>query len=251
MHARNGTPPACVLTTSWDDGHPLDLRLAELLGRYDCPSTFYVPNSNLEGLPVLSASEIRELLSMGFEIGSHTLDHCYLTSVEPLVAAAQINNGKRLLEDIIGQSVDGFCYPGGRYAPEHVNMVRSAGFAYARTTENFRLDSGMDPFRIPVTIQCYSHTRIVYMRNFANYGGWGTRWRPVRTFVGRGTFLARLKRGLDLAYESGGVFHLWGHSWELERMNLWSTLDAFLQYAVARVPRDRRLCNAAVLFKPS
>ena len=27
-----------VITTSWDDGHPLDLKLAEMLARYGVPS---------------------------------------------------------------------------------------------------------------------------------------------------------------------------------------------------------------------
>ena len=34
-----------LITTSWDDGHPLDLRLAELLHKYDVPATFYIPVS--------------------------------------------------------------------------------------------------------------------------------------------------------------------------------------------------------------
>ena len=35
--------PATYITTSWDDGHPLDLRVAELLSEYHLQGTFYVP----------------------------------------------------------------------------------------------------------------------------------------------------------------------------------------------------------------
>ena len=35
--------PSTCITTSWDDGHPLDLRVAELLAKYGLQGTFYVP----------------------------------------------------------------------------------------------------------------------------------------------------------------------------------------------------------------
>ena len=47
------------LTTSWDDGHPLDLRLADRLAARGFTGTFYVPRHNREGRPVLSAREVR------------------------------------------------------------------------------------------------------------------------------------------------------------------------------------------------
>lgn len=30
-----------IITTSWDDGHPLDLKIAELLDKYGINGTFY------------------------------------------------------------------------------------------------------------------------------------------------------------------------------------------------------------------
>ena len=48
-----------TITTSWDDGHPMDLRVAELLTRSGLPGTFYVPPSNSR--PTLSTAEIRGL----------------------------------------------------------------------------------------------------------------------------------------------------------------------------------------------
>ena len=37
-----------IITTSWDDGHPLDFKLAELLNKYNLKGTFYIPRSNAE-----------------------------------------------------------------------------------------------------------------------------------------------------------------------------------------------------------
>lgn len=43
-----------IVTTSWDDGHPSDLKLAELLKRYDVPATFYIPIDNRERVKMSS-----------------------------------------------------------------------------------------------------------------------------------------------------------------------------------------------------
>ncbi len=35
-----------IVTTSWDDGHPVDLKVADILLRFGVKATFYVGNSN-------------------------------------------------------------------------------------------------------------------------------------------------------------------------------------------------------------
>ena len=38
---------AVFVTTSWDDGHVLDHKVANLLESYDLPGTFYVATQNV------------------------------------------------------------------------------------------------------------------------------------------------------------------------------------------------------------
>jgi SAM-dependent methyltransferase len=58
------------ITTSWDDGHPMDLRVAAPLAEYGIAGTFYVPAATELG--TMSASLLREL-TPDFEIGARTL----------------------------------------------------------------------------------------------------------------------------------------------------------------------------------
>lgn len=232
-----------LFTTSWDDGHPLDLRLAEILSRYRCKSTFYIPSTNVEGYPTLSAREIIELRRMGFEIGSHTLNHRYLTGLTSAAAAKQIEEGKRQLEQIVGTAINGFCYPGGKFSEEHVQMVRSAGFEYARTTANLHLATIADPYRLPVSVQCYPHQNYVFLRNFVRHGHWRQRIKALQIMLNNSSLIARLKATLDHVCDFGGVFHLWGHSWELEQFNGWELLESFLEYADERIPLQNRFAN--------
>jgi hypothetical protein len=34
----------------------------------------------------------------------------------------------------------------------------------------------------------------------------------------------------DRALKEGGVFHLWGHSWEIEKYGLWEKLERFFAH---------------------
>jgi peptidoglycan/xylan/chitin deacetylase (PgdA/CDA1 family) len=220
-----------AFTTSWDDGHPLDLRVAEVLARHGCAGTFYVPRRNSEGRSVLATGELRTLAA-GFEIGGHTVDHVRLTRAN----LDQIGACKQRLQHELGGEVAGFCYPGGHHDATIRATVRSAGFRYARTIE--RGPAG-DPFRVPVTLQLYPHGRITYLKNFARH--------PASP-----TELAQLVRAPDLEARidallarAHGVFHLWGHSWELQERGLWDLLDRVLARVTAIVPAEHRLTNAA------
>jgi peptidoglycan/xylan/chitin deacetylase (PgdA/CDA1 family) len=216
-----------LLTTSWDDGHPLDLRVAELLMKYSLPGTFYVPLRNSR--PTMSPGQIRELAA-SFEIGAHTLNHVSLTALSENEARREIEDSKRQLEDLLGKPCSVFCFPGGRYRDVHLRMVRDAGFSGARTVELLslqrpRIVSGIS--LIPTTIQAHPHRAGAYFRNALKRFGFGT----LRTLL-RGRHaknwpeFARVL--LQRAETGGGVFHLWGHSWEIEEMGQWHALSQTL-----------------------
>lgn len=238
--------PRTIFTTSWDDGHPLDVRLAELLSEHGFQGTFYVPLRNREGLPVMPPGDLR-CLDQGFEIGSHTIDHCYLSSVSAVEARRQVGGGKEQIEQMLGHEVSGFSYPGGHHTAEHRRMVIESGFAYARTTSTFRRTLPVDPFIMPTTIQYYPHSRGVYLRQFVGRGAWGERTGLCRVALLQGDFMSRLRRMLDHVCARGGVFHLWGHSRELDGFDGWRHLESFLRYAAEHVPAEGRLSNGEVL----
>lgn len=240
-----------ILTTSWDDGHPLDLRLADMLNRHGIAATFYLPISNREGLPVLDAGQMRELAAAGFEIGVHTLDHQRLDSVPAREIFRQVMQGKATLEDRLGSAVHGFCYPGGRGLRQARTALSESGLHYARTTEMFRLDMGHAPFARPTTLQVFPHGAAALLKNWARQGmGWDRLERLGRCLT-HCDLASRLDLLLNEAIDGGGLLHLWGHSWEIERYGLWSVLDAFLARAATRIPRAQRLDNAGAFGRHS
>jgi len=216
-----------TITTSWDDGHPLDLRIAELLAKHGLRGTFYVPLENT--LSTLSPVQIRDL-SSAFEVGAHTLHHLVLTTLPSDRACAEIVQSKAQLEEITGKPCNVFCFPKGRYANAHVEMVAEAGFTGARTVEllSFNRPHAKRGIAImPTTVQACPHPTITYIRNAAKRFRFKALWSLL--LHNHGTdWAATALALLDHAKESGGVFHLWGHSWEIEEYQQWQALDRVL-----------------------
>jgi peptidoglycan/xylan/chitin deacetylase (PgdA/CDA1 family) len=233
---------ATEFTFSVDDGHPSDMKMAELLSKHHLNGTFYVPISNCEGYDVMSPQQLREI-GRQFEIGAHTYDHRLLINVDVREAYYQIAEGSRKLEDLLGKEVVGFCYPGGKYGKKDVKLVQACGFKYARTTMNLRFDAGDQPFEMPTTVQFFPHDRSVYFRNFGRSGKWLRRHAGLRLALRYGSWIDRLYALFDHACNHGRTFHLWSHSWEIDKLNAWRELDRFLAYVATRVAVQDRVNN--------
>lgn len=237
-----------VFTCSTDDGHPSDMKMAELLAKNGLNGTFFIPIKNREGLPVMTDAQIREV-GRRFEIGSHTYDHCYLKNVDLMEANRQITEGKKQLEELLGKSVSGFCYPGGKYREVHAAMVRSAGFEYARTTMNLCFDAGQSRFEIPTTIQFYPHPKSVYVRNFVKAGDWNKRSRGLRLALQHDHWIERLYALFDYSCRQEAVFHMWAHSDDIDKLKAWNEVDRFFGYVAKKVAVQNRLDNQHLVNK--
>src|ERR1700730_10643506 len=133
MSGSNGKGRLRVVTTSWDDGDPQDLRIAELLRSRELPGTFYVPIIGYRQRETLTAADLRTLSSAGFEIGAHTVSHTTLPRLRSNELDREVRTCKQMLEQTLGCGVLMFCYPNGRYDAEVIRQVKNAGYAGART----------------------------------------------------------------------------------------------------------------------
>ena len=218
-----------LVTTSWDDGHPADLRLADLLAKHGALGTFYIPNLNAEGRPVMRRAEI-SLIGQHLEVGGHTRDHVSLTGLAPDVASRQIIANKQWLEDLLGRELVCFAYVRGHHNRTVRRLVRDAGFRYARTVTNLSHALGSDRYQVPTTMQFFPHSGEIYIRNFLSGGAGLKRMALLRAVLGKHGLLDRLYRLAEFCGRRGGCCHIWGHSWELDEYDLWDELDRFLAH---------------------
>jgi hypothetical protein len=235
--------PVAYITTSWDDGHPLDARVAELLAKYDLPGTFYVPMTSEYG--TMSADQLREL-SSAYEIGAHTLHHVVLTGIPEQAARKEIVDSKSWVEDNTGVPCRMFCPPSGRYSNRHLYLIRRAGFTGVRSVELLSLEyprakAGL--VVLPTSIQAHPNTLVTYAKNTIKRAAFKNLWHyAVR---GRSRDWVKLAQSLlDQSLQHGGVFHLWGHSWELQESGQWQRLEDVMRFISEFNDQTHRLNNS-------
>ena len=234
------------LTISVDDGHPADLKAAELLAKYDLHATFYVPARNPER-EVMSRDEIREIGGR-FEVGSHTFNHLPLHDLAREQARAEIQDGKRWLEEVTGKRVVSFCYPRGKFDQTTVELVRQAEFMGARTCM-FNLNGYPEnPFLWGVSTQAYSHSAITQVRHALLEGN----FRGLSSFFllhrGARDWAQHFLYAVDFVERRGGVAHLYFHSWEIEEQNHWDKMEIVLKNIAGR-KRLARVTNGELFAR--
>jgi peptidoglycan-N-acetylglucosamine deacetylase len=219
-----------VVTTSWDDGDPSDIKIADLLRSRKLAGTFYVPITGYRGRKTLAHPALRALSSEGFEIGAHSFSHKSLTSLSREELGRDVATCKERLEQIVKREVSMFCYPKGRYDRNIIRQLKQAGYKGARTTRMLSLDTDFTAFEIRTTVQAYPHPKMAYVRNLGRAGnipglvGYLSELRHFRSWVELG------KQFFDRMLKRGGIWHLYGHSWEIEQLGIWADLQEMLDY---------------------
>jgi peptidoglycan/xylan/chitin deacetylase (PgdA/CDA1 family) len=146
-----------TVAITFDDGMETDLLLAApILRECGFGATFYV-TAGWTGQPgYLSESQLRELSALGFEIGSHSMTHAYLTDLDDAALRREMVDSKLRLEQIIGKPVEHFSCPGGRYDSRVAKIARAAGYRTVATSDIRMNNAAPNPFELG---------RIAIMRN--------------------------------------------------------------------------------------
>jgi peptidoglycan/xylan/chitin deacetylase (PgdA/CDA1 family) len=223
-----------IVTTSWDDGHPCDLRLAEALAESGLPATFYVPLFGENGRPVLGSAALRAFLKQGFEIGAHTVSHQTLPELDSAGLLREVDGSKQLMEIQLGEEVRMFCYPRGRYDSRVIGSVQRSGFLGARTTGMLSQSLKFGRFEMPTSLQAFPHPPLNYLKNLVKRGNLSGLARYFSKYARCRNWVEMGKIMFDDAVREGGIWHLYGHSWELEELGLWDQLRELFSYVANR-----------------
>jgi len=93
--------------------------------------------------PKLSDDQVKEMLASGvIEIGSHTLTHDNLMSLDSLNKRKEIHDSRSKIRSDFNIDCKAFCYPFGLYGAEDVALVKEAGYTTA-TTVSAGIDCGL------------------------------------------------------------------------------------------------------------
>jgi len=226
--------PPVIVSTSWDDDSASGLKIAELLSARGLPGTFYVPTSRLGEESIFTGSDLRALSASGFEIGAHTISHKILTQLRPPELTREVAGCKQVLQQILGKEVTTFCYPKGRFNARVVQEVERAGYRGARSTQILFSGASFPPYEMPTTVQAYPHNRSNYVRNLIRLGAISALVKSTPDLISFDNWLQLGKSLFDRVLRDGGTWHLYGHPWEIEKLNLWSQVKEMLDYVSRR-----------------
>jgi len=103
----------------------------------------------------LSWNDIREMENNGIFFGSHTMNHEILTQLDPGKMISEVRDSKKCIEDKLGHTISGFCYPNGEYNDGIAKTVKDSGYLYSVTTQsgyNYQNDDTMKLRRIRTSV---------------------------------------------------------------------------------------------------
>lgn len=135
--------PRRTLAITFDDCYRDNLFAARVLAEHGLPACFFIPTAyvgtdhvfdwdqHLPKMPNLDWNDIREMASLGHEIGSHTLTHPNMAAIPADEARRQLVESKKNLEDRLEQRVRWFAYPFGgeeHFLMERLPLVQEAGY---------------------------------------------------------------------------------------------------------------------------
>ena len=218
-----------IVTTSWDDGHKLDLKLVKLLKKYGIRGTFYISPKNREfGKEDLLSDEEIIKLNNNFEIGAHTMTHPRLTKISEREAFNEIIDSKKYLGKLLGEEIRCFCYPCGKYNKKIIELVRKAGFYYSRTMKKFELRPVRNFLLSGTTLEAHRNSLLTLPLDSLKILTF-SRFNLIEFFKNlHWEYLA--KKTFDYVEKNGGVYHLWGHSWVIQKCNDWEKIERVLSY---------------------
>ncbi|MBR0566818.1 polysaccharide deacetylase family protein [Azoarcus sp. L1K30] len=155
------TPPRAVALT-FDDGYenfyeyafPVLQRhgfpamvylIADMLGQ---PSSWFAADGRATP-PLMDVPRIRQLHREGIDFGSHSATHVKLAKCEDRRIEDEVTRSKAILEDVLGEAVNHFCYPYGSHDLRAVNAVAAAGYLTATTCARAPATPADDPLTLP------------------------------------------------------------------------------------------------------
>ena len=149
---------------TFDDGYQNFLEKAvPLLESYGFSATVFVVGGRLGGendwvhsfeprppMKLMTADEVREASERGMEIGSHSMTHPRLSGLAPELLEEEVGASRRVLAEVLGEEVGGFCYPYGDVDLQALRAVGRAGYDYACAWKTRIEHNDYDLFRTPI-----------------------------------------------------------------------------------------------------
>lgn len=137
-----------------------------------------IQQAGADALPLMNWDQIREMANAGFEFGSHTKSHPYLTTLPDSQLREELLESRKNIEDELGVGCSTLCYPYGDANGQVREAAREAGYD-AAVTIRFGLNqqNGNDLFNLKRLGSARFSTETILRASLNGGYGWHLRQR--------------------------------------------------------------------------
>jgi len=144
--------PQNPMILTFDDGY-LDnyLYAFPILKKFGFTATFFLITDFIGDEAqdkYMSWSQVIEMRRGGMAIGSHTLNHPYLTELTLRTIKAQLEDSKRIIEEKLGEEITSLAYPQGDFDWDIERLTEEAGYKIAVSSEPGMNDKDTSLFKL-------------------------------------------------------------------------------------------------------
>jgi peptidoglycan/xylan/chitin deacetylase (PgdA/CDA1 family) len=135
-------------------------------------------------------------------------------------AVTEIKESKKWLEELLHHRVDMFCYPYGKYNEQIIELVKKANFIGVRSLK-FDIMIPKNPYVFGVGCHASNGSPLMRLKSSLKFT------KSLKSII---DWKVNAIKTFDYVLKNGGVWHLWGHSWEIEQNDEWEKLEDVLRY---------------------
>lgn len=142
--------PVRAVAITMDDGYEDSFTEAmPILRKYGAVATVFVVVGTVGTPGHVTWDELREMNRLGFDCGSHMVNHRDLTKLSPERVRYEMVVSKAALEQRLGVPILTAAYPGGDYSPSVMEQARAAGYLAGWKKNGAPVRPGQDPYELP------------------------------------------------------------------------------------------------------
>ena len=130
------TLPEKSVMITFDDGYVDNYTAGwPILKKYGFVGVFFIVSNTVDTPEGMTTQQLKELVSCGNSIGSHTVHHLDLATQTEAQQESELRDSKKALEDALGINVKSLCYPSGKFNETTTALAKKLGYKMAVTTK--------------------------------------------------------------------------------------------------------------------
>lgn len=120
-----------------------------ILKKYNFTATFFIITNLIDYPYYMTWEMIKEMKNSKMKFGSHTLSHPDLRKLDEEKIHYELAESKIKLEKELGENIDTFCYPSGKYDERTIQKLKDLNYKFAVTTKTGFADKNTNPYELP------------------------------------------------------------------------------------------------------